>query len=148
MWAAFAAAFAGAALVGTWHVLYLISGQDGPAPLVPLSRNAEKTREMRELGCVPISQNRAASLLTQSFPLKNLCCTTAGAWLAAAAPTRSGALASLAFTGSLVVQFTVSGSYHTITWPPKQRRWLRQADHAAIFILIAGHPHTTPPSNP
>src|SRR5689334_6881267 len=28
--------------------------------------------------------------------------------------------------------------YHRITWSPKARLWMRRADHAGIFLLIAG----------
>lgn len=62
----------------------------------------------------------------------------AGSWLALTAPTKAGAWASLAFTGTLLIQYCVSGLYHTQTWGPTSRTWLRRADHAAIFLLIAG----------
>lgn len=61
-----------------------------------------------------------------------------GVWLALSAPTKQGRNASLAFTASLLVQFCISGTYHTSTWKPTPRVWLRRADHAAIFLLIAG----------
>jgi hemolysin III len=31
-----------------------------------------------------------------------------------------------------------SALYHRPTWAPAPRRWLRRADHAAIFVLVAG----------
>jgi hemolysin III len=32
----------------------------------------------------------------------------------------------------------VSALYHRPHWAPTPRRWLRRADHAAIFVLVAG----------
>jgi hemolysin III len=31
-----------------------------------------------------------------------------------------------------------SALYHTMTWRPKARRWMRRLDHSMIFVLIAG----------
>jgi hemolysin III len=31
-----------------------------------------------------------------------------------------------------------SALYHTITWRPRARRWMRRLDHSMIFVLIAG----------
>jgi len=31
-----------------------------------------------------------------------------------------------------------SSLYHRITWRPNRRLWMRRADHAAVFLLIAG----------
>jgi len=31
-----------------------------------------------------------------------------------------------------------SALYHRITWSPSRRLWMRRADHAALFLLIAG----------
>ncbi|WP_372789867.1 hemolysin III family protein [Paraconexibacter sp.] len=33
--------------------------------------------------------------------------------------------------------FGVSALYHRATWSPEQRRWMRRADHAMIFVFIA-----------
>lgn len=46
--------------------------------------------------------------------------------------------ASLIYTGSLIMQYGVSGLYHTHTWSRKKYLLLRRIDHAAIFVLIAG----------
>ncbi|HEU4760517.1 MAG TPA: hemolysin III family protein [Dehalococcoidia bacterium] len=42
------------------------------------------------------------------------------------------------FASSLVLLYTTSGVYHTITWKPAARRLLKRLDHAMIFVLIAG----------
>jgi hemolysin III len=42
------------------------------------------------------------------------------------------------FAASLTVLFLVSAVYHRIHWKPQARQWMRRADHASIFILIAG----------
>ncbi len=42
------------------------------------------------------------------------------------------------FAGSVVVMLGTSTLYHRITWGPAARSWMRRADHAAIYLLIAG----------
>jgi hemolysin III len=34
--------------------------------------------------------------------------------------------------------FGTSALYHTVTWRPRARRWMRRLDHSMIFVLIAG----------
>jgi hemolysin III len=62
----------------------------------------------------------------------------AGTVLAVTSPSHKGTLSAVFFTLSLVTLFTVSATYHRITWSPKARAIMRRADHASIFILIAG----------
>lgn len=62
----------------------------------------------------------------------------AGMVLVALAPTVRAALGCAVFALSLVTLFTVSATYHRVTWQPNARAWMRRADHASIFILIAG----------
>ena len=47
-----------------------------------------------------------------------------------------GGAAAFAFTVALM--FGVSAVYHRVTWRPRPRRWMARADHAAIYLLIAG----------
>src|SRR5436305_8548540 len=54
------------------------------------------------------------------------------------APSWPATLAALAFGGSAVAVFTTSAFYHRGTWSPTVERWLKRADHANIFLLIAG----------
>jgi hemolysin III len=62
----------------------------------------------------------------------------AGGGLTLWAATTRGAVSALLFTLSVVTLFTVSATYHRINWSPKRRAMMRRADHASIFILIAG----------
>ena len=45
---------------------------------------------------------------------------------------------AVVYVTSTFLMFAISAFYHWPTWPPRTRAWLRRADHAAIFILIAG----------
>lgn len=47
-------------------------------------------------------------------------------------------LPATVFAASAALMLGTSTLYHRITWRPKARRWMRRADHAAIFLLIAG----------
>ncbi|HEY5625897.1 MAG TPA: hemolysin III family protein [Dehalococcoidia bacterium] len=42
------------------------------------------------------------------------------------------------FATSLIALYTISGTYHTITWGDRARAVLKRLDHAMIFVLIAG----------
>jgi hemolysin III len=46
--------------------------------------------------------------------------------------------ASFVFGTTLVLLFGISALYHRVDWTPPQRARMRQLDHAAIFVLIAG----------
>ena len=61
----------------------------------------------------------------------------AGAVLIALAPPRA-TIAAAIYAVSLATMLGTSALYHRPTWPPQARRWLRRADHAAIFVLVAG----------
>jgi hemolysin III len=52
--------------------------------------------------------------------------------------TVEAARAAFVFGASLVTLFGTSALYHRVDWSPAARRRMRRADHAAIFILIAG----------
>lgn len=62
----------------------------------------------------------------------------AGVALVAVAPSTRAAWAVALFTASHVTQLTVSALYHRRTWSPVARARMRRADHACIFLLIAG----------
>jgi hemolysin III len=47
-------------------------------------------------------------------------------------------VAAAVFAGSVVTCFGLSALYHRITWPPRRRLWMRRADHAGVYLLIAG----------
>jgi hemolysin III len=48
------------------------------------------------------------------------------------------ALAASAFAVSAAAMLGTSALYHRITWRPRARLWMRRADHAGIYLLIAG----------
>lgn len=50
----------------------------------------------------------------------------------------SRVLPATVFAASAVVMLGTSTLYHRITWSPRTRLWMRRADHAGIFLLIAG----------
>jgi hemolysin III len=62
----------------------------------------------------------------------------AGAVLIAVAPSPRAAWAAAGFTFSLVLLYAVSAIYHRVHWSPVARARMRRADHASIFVLIAG----------
>src|SRR4051794_14338449 len=51
--------------------------------------------------------------------------------------TRTRAAAAV-FAASAAVMLGVSALYHRVTWSPRVRPWMRRADHAGIYLLIAG----------
>ena len=50
----------------------------------------------------------------------------------------SRVLPATVFACSAAVMLGTSTLYHRITWSPSARLWMRRADHAGIFLLIAG----------
>jgi hemolysin III len=61
-----------------------------------------------------------------------------GTVLVAMAPTWRATAASAVYALSLVLLFGVSATYHRVQWSERARAWMRRADHASIFVLIAG----------
>lgn len=61
-----------------------------------------------------------------------------GIFLAYHAETTLARAAAAVFAASVVTMFGASALYHRIDWSPSRRRWLRRADHAGIYGLIAG----------
>ena len=53
------------------------------------------------------------------------------------AETSMAKVAAAVFAGGVVCMFGVSALYHRVTWSPTWRRWLRRADHAGIYVMIA-----------
>jgi hemolysin III len=52
--------------------------------------------------------------------------------------TSMAKVAAAVFAGGVVCMFGASALYHRVTWSPPWRRWLRRADHAGIYAMIAG----------
>jgi hemolysin III len=47
-------------------------------------------------------------------------------------------LGAFVFALSVIGCFGASALYHRVTWTPPVRRWMRRADHAGVYLLIAG----------
>ena len=62
----------------------------------------------------------------------------AGIALIAVARGTSARVAASIYACSLVGLFGASAAYHRLARSPRSRRWLKRADHAMIFVLIAG----------
>jgi hemolysin III len=50
----------------------------------------------------------------------------------------SRVLPATVFAVSAAVMLGTSTLYHRVSWAPSARLWMRRADHAGIFLLIAG----------
>jgi hemolysin III len=62
----------------------------------------------------------------------------AGPILVSRAHTTGARGALVVYAVSLVALFGVSAAFHRIRWSPAGRRRMRRADHATIFLAIAG----------
>ena len=63
----------------------------------------------------------------------------AGSVLVAMSSSMRAAVAAAIYSLSLVTLFAVSATYHRVEWKAERARaYMRRADHASIFILIAG----------
>jgi hemolysin III len=58
--------------------------------------------------------------------------------LLASADDSRARFAAGVFAFSVVTCFGASALYHRVTWTPPVRRWMRRADHAGVYLLIAG----------
>ncbi|HUY21133.1 MAG TPA: hemolysin III family protein [Acidimicrobiales bacterium] len=68
-----------------------------------------------------------------------LCVTlVAGPLLVAHASTAGERAALAVYVASLVALFGVSAAFHRVPWSAAARRRMRRADHATIFLAIAG----------
>jgi hemolysin III len=59
-------------------------------------------------------------------------------FVVARAPTVGSGLALAVYMISIAALFGVSAAFHRVRWSPAGRRRMRRADHATIFIAIAG----------
>jgi hemolysin III len=62
----------------------------------------------------------------------------AGILLIAEADGARRTVAAAVFAGSAATMLALSAAYHRITWSPRARLRMRRADHAGIYVLIAG----------
>lgn len=61
-----------------------------------------------------------------------------GIVLTVLAPTAAAMEASAAYSAMAVLLFTTSAVYHRGHWSPRVERYLKRADHANIYLFIAG----------
>jgi hemolysin III len=54
------------------------------------------------------------------------------------APGGVATFAAAVFGACVAIMLGTSALYHRVLWAPKARRMMRRADHAAIYLLIAG----------
>lgn len=59
-------------------------------------------------------------------------------WLVRSAPTGRALVAAWIYGLASVLLYLTSSSYHVFAKSPTARRWMQRADHAMIFVLIAG----------
>jgi len=62
----------------------------------------------------------------------------AGLVVVALAGSPSARLGALVYAASLTAMFATSAGYHRLARGLRARMWMRRADHAVIFVLIAG----------
>jgi len=62
----------------------------------------------------------------------------AAPFVVAQAPTAGSAAALAVYMTAIAALFGVSAAFHRVRWSPAARRRMRRADHATIFIAIAG----------
>jgi hemolysin III len=61
-----------------------------------------------------------------------------GTLLIAGSDGGSEQTAAATFAGSVAACFGLSALYHRVNWAPRVRLWMRRADHAGVYLLIAG----------
>lgn len=62
----------------------------------------------------------------------------AGVVLVGMSPSLQAAAATTLYAATLAAMFGISAAYHRGSWGPRARAWWRRADHATIFLFIAG----------
>lgn len=85
-----------------------------------------------------MSESITPALRGVSHQLAFLCAAGAGAVLVATSRTANAALATAIYAASLVAMFGVSATYHRLARSPRARAFWQRADHATIFLFIAG----------
>lgn len=63
-------------------------------------------------------------------------CVVGAVFVAAARDSR--VVPAAAFAGSATLMLGASALYHRVAWSASARLWMRRADHAGIYLLIAG----------
>jgi len=74
----------------------------------------------------------------RSHQLAFLVAVPVGVVLALHSHTVAGRVSAIVYAAAVVFMFGMSGLYNGVTWSPAVRLRLRRADHAGIYLLIAG----------
>ena len=86
----------------------------------------------------PVKPAARPTLRGVSHQYACLLAAAAGVVLVMLADGSLARVAAAAFAVSVTLMFGVSAVYHRVTWRPRPRRWMARADHASIYLLIAG----------
>ncbi len=110
-----------------------------PSSAVSRPIGADESPALPELADDGNDLGTARPLLRGWIHLGAVCVfVVAGPVLAAQAPTPWTAVALAVYAVSIVSLFGISTAFHRVTWSPAARRRIRRADHATIFVAIAG----------
>ena len=91
----------------------------------------------RTAGAVEVAAGQRPSLRGVLHAVAFVVSVAVGAVFVAYAPA-GHTLGAAVFAATVSVMLGTSSLYHLVTWSPNRRRWMRRADHAALFLLIAG----------
>ena len=97
-------------------------------------RRSEQPRFATEAASVPLQRPRLRGTL---HAIAFVAAVAVGALLIVFA-RESRVLPAAVFATSAALMLGTSTLYHRITWNPSARLWMRRADHAGVFLLIAG----------
>ncbi len=83
----------------------------------------------------PLAKPRLRGVLHQGAFVVSL---VVGALLIVGSDGGAEHAAAAVFAGSVAACFGISALYHRVNWAPRVRLWMRRADHAGVYLLIAG----------
>jgi hemolysin III len=89
---------------------------------------------MNLIDAVPVKPRLRGVLHAYAFFVSVGC----GVALILAASDGRARMAAAIYAVAVSALLGTSALYHTITWRPRARRWMRRLDHSMIFVLIAG----------
>jgi hemolysin III len=89
---------------------------------------------MNLVDAVPVKPRLRGVLHAYAFFVSVGC----GVALILAASDGRARMAAAIYAVAVSALLGTSALYHTITWRPRARRWMRRLDHSMIFVLIAG----------
>ena len=89
---------------------------------------------MNLIASMPVKPRLRGVLHAYAFFVSLAC----GVALILAASDGRARLAAAIYAVAVSALLGTSALYHTHTWRPRARRWMRRLDHSMIFVLIAG----------